>query len=454
MTLQPNQTAATESRLTPVPPLDGFAPEEFRARRARLRAACPDGIVVLRGATEDEAHGARYRQNSPMTYLTGVDTPGAFLVLLPEGLSASLGLRDVPSHLREFLFLPARNPVAETWTGPKLTPGAEAEKQTGIEKTSDAGGIWNALLGWLRQVPTVYTLAPFGEQARLTREHALIQRIADMAPITRFLDCSLALAELRMVKSPAEIAKIKEAIAVTAEGQRVARRAIAALSVSHEYEVEAEVFAAFRRQNAVPAFPSIVGGGANGTVLHYEDNRAPLQQGDLVVVDIGARVGAYCGDLTRTYPAGGAFTPRQAEVYDLVMEAHRRTIEDFQPGKDSLKSLNDRCKAFLKEAPLRAVDGQGKEQSMEVFMPHGLSHHLGLDVHDVGEREAPLPVGSVITIEPGIYIPSEGIGVRIEDDYLVTESGLECLGPCLEKERAELETALREAAAPSSPGEG
>src|SRR5205823_4807806 len=132
MTLQPNPTVSTEIRLTPPPPLDGFPPEEFQARRAALRAACPDGIILLRGATEDETHGTRYRQNSPLFYLTGVETPGAFLVLLPDGLSATLGLRDVPSHLREFLFLPARNPVAETWTGPKLTSGEETEQATGI----------------------------------------------------------------------------------------------------------------------------------------------------------------------------------------------------------------------------------------------------------------------------------------------------------------------------------
>lgn len=442
MTLQPNPAVATETRLTSPPLLEGFPPEEFRARRAALRAACPNGIILLRGATEEEAHGTRYRQNSALTYLTGVATPGAFLVLLPEGLSATLGLRDIPSNLSEFLFLPAHNPVSETWTGPKLTPGEETEKATGIEKTLDVSGLWGALTSWLRQVPVVYTLTPYGDGARLTREYALMQRITDIAPVVRFQDCALALAQQRIVKSDAEIEKIKQAIAITGEGQRAARKAIASHSLAWEYEVEAEVFAAFRRRNAVPAFPSIVGAGANGTVLHYEDNGCPIRLGDLVVVDIGARLGAYCGDVTRTYPAGGTFTPRQREIYQLVLDAHQNTITTFKTGEDSLKSINDRCKAFLKESPLRAKDAQGKEQTMEVFMPHGLSHHLGLDVHDVGDREAPLPVGSVITIEPGIYIPSEGIGVRIEDDYLVTESGLECLGPPLEKDLDELEAAL------------
>ena len=154
-----------------------------------------------------------------------------------------------------------------------------------------------------------------------------------------------------------------------------------------------------------------------------------MQAGDTVVVDIGAQVDYYTGDLTRTYPVGGRFSPRQREIYSLVLAAHRYTVENYRPGEDTLKMLTDRCKEFLKESPLRAQDGSGAEQTMDAFMPHGLSHHLGLDVHDVGDREIPLAPGAVITIEPGIYIPSGGVGVRLEDDYLVTATGLQRLGP-------------------------
>ncbi len=452
MTIPPAESVDSDVKpaaaSAPPQPLDGFAPEGFQARRDALRAACPDGLILLRGATEDEAafsSGGTYRQNSAFFYLTGVETPGAFLAMLPDSVSASAGLRDAGADVREILFLPARNPGMETWTGPKLGPGAETEQATGIAKVAETGSLWGALTAWLRRNPVVYTLTPYGDGAKLTREYALMQKIGDMAPCVQFRDCSEALARMRMVKSPAELARIEQAIAITVEGQKAARALIAAGTDRWEYEVEAQIFAAFRSRGAGLAFPAIAGAGFNSTVLHYESNCAPMRAGDLVVVDIGARVGHYCGDLTRTYPVGGVFSPRQREIYALVLEAHRRALTDYCPGEDTLKALTERCKAFLKESPLRARDADGKEQTMDAFMPHGLSHYLGLDVHDVGDREIPIVPGGVITVEPGIYIPSEGIGVRIEDNYLVTETGLQRLGPPLEQDPDEVEAALRRA---------
>ncbi len=432
MTMPPTDTSTPDTRpllITPPPPLDGFSSEEFCARREALRAACPDGIVVVRGATEDEAvPPGVYRQNSPFFYLTGVDTPGALLVMLPQGVPASAGIRGVPAHLREFLFLPARNPQRETWTGPKLGPDAETERITGVEKVADVSGIWNALIGWLHRCPLIYTLAPYGEQARSTREYALMERIGSLAPVAQFRDVASQVARLRVVKSSAEVERIAQAIAVTAAGQRVARERIVAGAGCWEYEVEGAIYEAFRQQGASLAFPPIVGAGINATVLHYEDNRCRIEAGDAVVVDIGAQVGHYCGDLTRTYAAGGRFSARQREIYALVLQAHRQAVADYRPGEDTLDTLKARCLDVLKASPLRARDSFGDEQTMDTFMPHGLSHHLGLDVHDVGDREAALAPGSVITIEPGLYIPYEGIGVRLEDDYLVTETGLQRLG--------------------------
>ncbi len=160
-------------------------------------------------------------------------------------------------------------------------------------------------------------------------------------------------------------------------------------------------------------------------------------------MDIGARWGHYCGDLTRAYPVGGRFSPRQREIYAQVLAAHDQVVASYRPGEDTLKTLNDRCKQYMKESPLRGKDGDEVEQTMDFFMPHGITHHLGLYVHDVGDQEPPLTPGNVITIEPGIYLPAEGIGVRIEDDYLVTPRGLERLGPPLEAEVGEIESAMR-----------
>lgn len=432
----------------PHPPLDGFAPDEFKARRDALRAACADSIVLLRGSTEDEvSKPGIFHQNSAFFYLTGVETPGAFLVLLPENLTATSGLRraglaNIQPEVREILFLPGRNATTETWSGPKWGHGEEAEKVTGIERVVDAGLLWRAMTQWLTYHPAVSIQAPYGENAALTREYALIERLRQIAPIVQLRDCSRQIARQRMVKSPAELERLREAVRITQAGQRAARRVIANGAGRFEYEVEAKVLETFRSMGARTGFASIVGAGFNGTVLHYEDNRHEMKQGDMVVVDIGARLGAYTGDLTRSYPVGGLFSPRQKEIYELVHAAMRRTVSDFRLGEDSLLGISDRCKEFLKQAPLKALDANHKEQTMNEFMPHGLSHHLGLDVHDVGETETALPIGSVITIEPGIYIPTEGIGVRLEDDFLVTERGLEPLVTGLEVERSEIERVM------------
>lgn len=443
MTVPPVSVSATDASdaaasklLTPPIPLAGFAPEEFQQRRAALRRRYSDGIILARGATEEEVvKPGTFQQNSNFFYLTGVTTPGAFLVMLPEDVKASAGLRNLAADARELLFLPARNAQTELWMGPRLGPGEETEKATGIEKVVDGGGLWGALTAWLRRNPLLYTVTPYGEQAQTTREYALMQHIARLAPSAQFRDMSPGIMEQRLVKSPAEVERIAQAVVVTAEGQRIARELITNGAGKREYEVEAAIFQAFRSRGAGLAFSTIVGSGRNATVLHYEDNHHVLQAGDLVVVDIGAEVDHYCGDLTRTYSVGGTMTDRQRDIYNLVKAAFEHTLAQYKPGEDSLKSLDDCCKAFLDEAPLRALDADGKEQTMKTFMPHGLGHHLGLDVHDAvqfADREMPLQPGNVITVEPGLYIASEGIGVRLEHDFLVTSSGLERLGPYLE----------------------
>jgi Xaa-Pro aminopeptidase len=444
--------AAAESKpilLPPPAPLDGFSVDEFKARRAALRAAVPDGIILVRGSTEDEApHWAavRYRQNSAFFYLTGVDTPGAFLVLLPDGVAAGTGLKNVKNDVRSILFLPARDAAAEQWTGAKLGPGEETAKLVGVDLAADAGKLWGALAAWVRRCPAVVTLTPFGAEARGTKAWALMQRIVDAAPSVQFKDCSMAMGRLRAVKSPAEVKRMRQAIAVSDAGHRAARAVIAAGAGKREYEVEAAVLQAYRAAGAIPGFASIVGAGVNAAVLHYEHNDAVMKDGELVVVDIGARVGHYNGDVTRTYPVGGKFSPgRRRDVYELVLAAHQDAVSAFKVG-DSLDDMTERCKELFKASKLRAKDAAKAEKTMETFFPHSLGHHLGLDVHDVNdatERHEPLPVGSVITIEPGIYLPDEAIGVRIEDDYLVTEAGLESLGSGLEMAAGDVERSMR-----------
>ncbi len=412
----------------PPPPLDGFSADEFRARRAALRQAFPHAIVVVQG--EKGAIGSfplPWRQNSTFFYLTGVDVPDAALVLLPENLMANTGARDLKPTDREILFLPARSASLETWNGPRLGPGSETEQLTGIEAARDALGFIPALSGWMRRCPRIALPAPWGEQAAVSRELALMRKLQEMAPVAQFEDIAPQVANLRIVKSEAEQERLALASRITCLAHSEARSALMNGTVQHEHEVEAIIQSVFYKNRSAAAFAPIVGGGRNAAVLHYDANNAPLQQGDAVVIDIGALTGHYCGDVTRTYPVGLAFSPRQAEIYNTVLNAHRFVVERFETGKTSLQDMTERCKEFYRSAPARALAPDGTEQTMDFFMPHGISHHLGLDVHDVhanADWSAPLHPGSVITVEPGIYLPGESIGVRLENDYVVTPSGL------------------------------
>ncbi len=252
MTIPPADPQASEHKhalLPPPAPLGGFAAEEFKLRRDALRAACPEGTIVIRGATEDEVvegSAGVYRQNAWFFYFTGVETPGASLVLLPESLPAPAGLRGAEREVKEILFLPARDGSRELWTGPKLGPGEETQKLTGIAAAVAAPRLVPALALWARRNPIVYTIAPYGERATESRAYGLMRQVAEQAPVVQFRDCAMAAARLRVVKSPGEIERLTAAIAISVEGQRAARKAVAAGAGRREYEVEARVFEAFR----------------------------------------------------------------------------------------------------------------------------------------------------------------------------------------------------------------
>ncbi len=246
------------------------------------------------------------------------------------------------------------------------------------------------------------------------------------------------------MKSPPEIALLRKAIAITGDAQAAAIRTIG--PGVPEYKVEGAILGAFISGGGMRAgFPSIVGSGLNSTVLHYNANRRTMESGDMVVVDIGAEYTYYTADITRTYPVSGKFTPRQREVYQLVLDCQSACAAEFKVGKSTLQSQNVFAKAYMAKSPLRAKDEGGVERTMDHFFFHGLGHYLGMDVHDVGDTGKPSQPGEVFTIEPGIYIPSEGFGVRIEDDYLATKDGLEKLSKDIPCEADEVERRMAEA---------
>ena len=422
---------------------------EYAKRRQALMQKVNDGVVVLIGALEeDQGEVARFRQKNDFMYLTGVETPAAYLMLVPAGL--------IPGKsASETVFIPPRNPIRERWTGVQLGPGPEAEKTFCIQEVASSDKFKDRLNELLSSpafkgegsVPKakLYTIISKGPTAEIERESYFVERIRQTNPHVQIADLSPIVGELRKIKSPSEIALLQKAIDITGESQREAARTIR--PGAFEYQAQAAIEAAFTRNGSErPGFPSIVGSGIYSTILHYNTNRKQIEASDLVVVDIGAEYSYYTADITRTFPASARFTPRQREIYQLVLDAQRAAEKAFKLGESTLAALHRTAAAAMKASPLR--DKQGN--TLEKYFIHGLSHWLGMDVHDVGGYST-LPVGAVFTIEPGIYIPEEKLGVRIEDDYLVTATGLVKLSRAIPAEADEIERLMTNSQAAVSP---
>lgn len=399
---------------------------EYRARRQKVLEAMKDGVVVILGNVEENAGTeARYRQNNWMAYLTGVRTPGSAVMLVPQGLPSLGGAREI-------VFIPPRNLFMERWTGVQSAPGEQTAKAFGVERVlSYRDDLWPRLKEAAALPPfrndqgqstmKLYTIAPGEPTNGFVREYLFVERARKELPgvevVTGDRMISNALGEMRKVKSPAEVMLLQKAIDITGE----AHRDIAANLKPgvYEYEVQALLEAAFMRNGAErPGFPSIVGSGIYSTILHYSENHKKIDDSDLVVCDIGAEYSLYTADITRTYPANGKFTERQRAIYQLVLDTQAASAAHFKAGMTHA-DLQQFAQTFMRKSPLRARDADGKEYTMDHFFIHGLGHWLGMDVHDVGDYQGALVPGSVFTIEPGIYIQSEKLGVRIEDDYLV-----------------------------------
>jgi len=241
-------------------------------------------------------------------------------------------------------------------------------------------------------------------------------------------DVERDIAFLRQVKSPTEVALLEKAIQMTLKGHQAAARTIAPGVM--EFEVEAALEYEFRRNGAErPGFPSIVGSGPFSTVLHYDKSERRMEAGEVVVVDVGAEYAGYSADVTRTYPVSGKFSSRQREIYQIVLEAQKNAISKIKPGV----RISD-----IHQAAMSHIRSKGFEK----YFIHGTSHHIGLEVHDVGDTSRPLEPNMVITVEPGIYIPEEQLGIRIEDDVLVTPQGHRLLSP-FPREIAEIEALVK-----------
>jgi Xaa-Pro aminopeptidase len=390
---------------------DGISQAEYKTRRVELRKSL-DGVMVLFGASEPEDLHNAFFQESNFLYLSGWREPDAVMMLTPR---------------EEILFLPPRNANEENFTGRKtLAEDADATEKTGFEKVFPRAAIESNFLRLLESANRVYTIS----------NDLRAQKLMNLAAFHERAEAGPEIARLRVIKSPAEIALLEKSAEATISAHFAAWKKIK--PGVYEYEIAAAMTNVyFDRGCERSAYAPIVGSGPNSVILHYMANRRRIERGEVLLMDVGAECSDYAMDVTRTVPSGGKFTSRQREIYDIVLGAQQAAIAAVKPGarmgggKDSLQQI-----------AYDYINGHGKDLhggSLGKYFTHGLGHFVGLDVHDPGDLNRPLRAGMVITIEPGIYIPEENIGIRIEDTLLVTEDGAKSLSGALPREAAQIE---------------
>jgi Xaa-Pro aminopeptidase len=432
-------------------PLVGFSPEAFARRRTRVQGALAGGAMILPSApvlkrSRDTEH--RYRADSELFYLTGITQPDIVAVVRD---------REEKGYV---LFVPPKDPDAERWSGPR--PGPEAAKELfGADEVYPLSELAEKLTDLLRPHSRVFFR--LGVHAKL--EKVVLEVLgwargkgARTGEGPRgVVDPGEVLDDLRLVKDQEEIARVREATRVTVSAFRDALGATR--PGLGEWEVEALLESSFRKRGATgPAFPTIVGSGKNACTLHYVENGDSIRDGQLVLLDGGAEWGLYSGDITRTFPAGGKFSTPQAEVYRVVLNAHAAAISRVRPG-GLVADVHTAAVEALTQGLIDLGVLQGRvedlmvEEAHKPFFPHQTSHWLGLDVHDPGDYSTGagpriLEAGMVLTVEPGLYFPQklegpaaslEGVGIRVEDDLLVTDDGSENLTDSLPVTQEEVE---------------
>jgi Xaa-Pro aminopeptidase len=433
-----------------------IAPSEFKQRRKRLMRRMKKNAVALL-ASAPSTHRNRdvehpYRQNSDFHYLTGFDEPSAVIVLAPGRKEGEFVL-----FCREF------DQTQAVWTGKHA--GLEgAASEFGADQAYAIGRLDELLPGLLDGRERVYYAV--GEDDRV--DQAVMDAVKELRgkvragakPPTQFMSLDPLLHELRLRKSEAEIAIMRRAADVSASAHRRAMQACR--PGMHEYQVEAELLHEFARHGLrFQAYPAIVAGGENACVLHYTQNGDLLRDGDLLLIDAGAECECYAADITRTFPVNGRFSAAQRALYELVLEAQAAAIKAARPGKRWIEPHEAAVRALVKGlVALGLLKGRVskliEDEAYKKFFMHRTGHWLGMDVHDVGDYKIGdewrvLEEGMVLTVEPGLYISSahedidpkwRGIGIRIEDDVLVTKDGCEVLTAGAPKSVDEIEALM------------
>lgn len=429
---------------------------DYKKRRDALLELMDDGVSVIASAefqTRSNDTEYPYRQDSNFFYLTGFEEDNALLVLVK-------GSNDTKS----ILFVQPKDETMELWSGKRL--GVEAAKtRFKHDAIYSFEGVEKEISQYLKGRKTLYSVLYDGQGIYETIKNACKKLVNDRSVTTSpriFKDVSELIQKMRLVKSEAEIRHIKKAIAITKEAHHQAMRVCK--SDMYEYQLQAEIEYRFKYNGAYSdAYTSIVANGNNANTLHYVSNRDTLKSGDLVLIDAGCEYEMYASDITRTFPVNGKFSSAQAALYTMILEVQKEVISRIKPGitKQDLQSYSEHAltQGLIDLGVLQGEVEQLIEQKIHKnFYPHGIGHWMGLDVHDPcpykdeSGEEIVFEPGMVLTIEPGIYIdasmknvPSQylGIGIRIEDNILVSEEGHEILSIDIVKEIEAIEALMQ-----------
>lgn len=413
----------------------------IRNREKLCKQMKPGSIAVFQSNDEVPRNGDalyRFKQNSDIFYLTGIDQEDTILVMFP----------DCPNPMyREMLFIKETSEQIAVWDGARLMPD-EAAKVSGVNKVFWHHEFWKTIHPAFLLAENIYLNLNENDRAsNVVPNNAFrfAHEIRHKYPAHQVLRTAPILSNLRMCKEPEEIELLKEAIGITRKGfERILKFVKPGIC---EYEIEAELIHEFTRNRSNGfAFDPIIASGKNACVLHYVENNDMCRAGDLILLDFGAEYANYNGDLSRTIPVNGKFTPRQRDVYNAVLTVQKEAKKLIQPGKKLPEYHEQVCEVMTEQLVnlklLSMEDVKNNPKSFMKYYMHGTSHHLGLDVHDVMHRWGEMKVGNVLTVEPGIYIREEGIGIRIENDVLITNGGLMDFMEGLPTEVEEIEMAM------------
>lgn len=373
----------------------------------------------------------KFSQDNNFLYFTGLKIPNAILVLIKSA-----------DAVQEMLFIERGIPEREVWDGKKMTKD-EAQEISEIRRVLYLDEYDATMSMWCPMLNKIH--ANIGFVALDQPLNYALYRLEPLRirfPQIQIADITPLITPLRKVKDAWEIEQMQKAIDITGEGiLDIIRQARASM---YEYELEAMLFYRMQRSGAHHwGFAPIIASGINAATLHYGQNNCRIEEGQLVLMDVGAAYNNYSADITRCFPVSESFSDRQRQIYQLVLDVQKEIIEMIKPGV-SLMDLQVKTRELLAESALAIGLIKDLDEITRYYM-HGVSHFLGLDTHDLGGRNAILEAGNVITVEPGIYIPEENLGVRIEDDVLVTESGNCVLSHNIPKEISEIEEIRRKA---------